>query len=291
MGAGSTGRSGSAPVGDEGVKDAESTSPVFVRTLGQGARKVLALHCTIAHSGVWAGLASALGDQATLTAPDMLSHGYSPDWDGQGDFFDLTAGFAADLLDEPMDVIGHSFGAMVALRLALEYPDRVRSAVLIEPVFFAVAAQDAPDVLARHDREAQPYADALAAGDMQLAARLFNRMWSADVSPRWTEMQEKTRAAMIRGVPVVPAVKEAVFDDQKGFLKPGVLDRATVPILILSGTKSNPVMPVIGQGLQNRLPNASYDVVEGAGHMLPISHPAATAKLVQNFWKTTGSSE
>ncbi len=266
------------------MKDGMTSSPVFVRALGQGARKVLALHCTIAHSGVWAGLTSALDDQATLIAPDMLSHGRSPDWDGQGDFFDLTTGFSANLLTEPMDVIGHSFGAMVALRLALEYPDRVRSAVLIEPVFFAVAAQDAPDILARHDQEAQPYADALAAGDMQLAARLFNRMWSTDISPRWTEMQEKTRTAMIRGVPVVPAVKEAVFNDQKGFLKPGVLDRATMPILVLSGSKTNPVMPVIGQGLQRRLPNASFDVVEGAGHMLPISHPKATAQLVQRFW-------
>ena len=100
--------------------------PVHVRTLGAGARKVLALHCTIAHSGAWSGLAVALGDQATLIATDMLSHGRSPDWGGQGDFFDLTTALSRAQLSEPMDVIGHSFGAMVALRLAIEYPDLVR---------------------------------------------------------------------------------------------------------------------------------------------------------------------
>ncbi|WP_170429710.1 alpha/beta fold hydrolase [Ruegeria arenilitoris] len=262
-------------------------SSVHVRTLGQGARKLLTLHCTIAHSGAWSGLAAALEGEATLIAPDMLSHGRSPDWDGQGDYFDLTTEMAAAQLTEPMDVIGHSFGGMIALRLATEYPDLIRSAVLIEPVFFAVAKQDAPELVAKHDHEAQPYTDALVAGDMALAARLFNRMWSTDDSPRWPDLPERTRAAMVRGVHVVPAVEDVLFQDQKGLLNPGVLDRATMPILILSGSKTHPVMPAIGQGLQRRLPNASCAVVERAGHMVPISHPQDTARLVQQFWQNT----
>ncbi|WP_170545691.1 alpha/beta fold hydrolase [Ruegeria arenilitoris] len=260
-------------------------SPVHVRTLGQGARKVLALHCTIAHSGAWSGLAAALDGEATLIAPDMLSHGRSPDWDGQGDFFDLATEAAVAQLTEPMGVIGHSFGGMIALRLAAEHPDLIRSAVLIEPVFFAVAKQDAPELLAKHDHEAQPYTDALAAGDMVLAARLFNRMWSTDDSPRWPDLPERTRAAMVRGVHVVPAVEGVLFQDQKGLLSPDVLGLAAMPVLILSGSKTHPVMPAIGQGLQRRLPNASCAVVEGAGHMVPISYPQDTARLVQQFWR------
>nr|WP_254443302.1 alpha/beta hydrolase [Ruegeria arenilitoris] len=253
--------------------------------MGHGARKVLTLHCTIAHSGAWSGLAAALEGEATLIAPDMLSHGRSPDWDGQGDYFDLTTEMAAAQLTEPMDVIGHSFGGMIALRLATEYPDLIRSAVLIEPVFFAIAKQDAPELVEKHDHEAQPYTDALVAGDMALAARLFNRMWSTDDSPRWPDLPERTRAAMVRGVHVVPAVEDVLFQDQKGLLNPGVLDRATMPILILSGSKTHSVMPAIGQGLQRRLTNASCAVVERAGHMVPISHPQDTARLVQQFWQ------
>ncbi|WP_037308542.1 alpha/beta fold hydrolase [Ruegeria halocynthiae] len=258
-----------------------------VRTLGQGARKVLALHCTIAHSGAWAGLSAALQGQVSLIAPDMLSHGRSPDWDGQGDYFDRVTDLAAAQLAGPMDVIGHSFGAMIALRLAVDRPELIRSAVLIEPVFFAIARQDAPDLVAQHDHAAQPYTDALSAGDMELAARLFNRMWSTDDSPRWPDLPERTRAAMVRGVHAVPAVEEAVVRDQKGLLNPGVLDRAIMPVLILSGSKTRPVMPAIGQGLQRRLPNASCACVKGAGHMLPISHPQETAHVVQQFWRDT----
>lgn len=270
-----------------------TTSPplqVYVRTLGQGTRQVFALHCTIAHSGAWAGLTSALNGQATLTAPDMLSHGKSPDWDGQGDFYDLATGLSAARLTQKMDLIGHSFGAMVALRLAIEHPDLVRSIVLIEPVFFAIAAQDAPDLLARHDAEAQPYVEALEAKDWPLAARLFNRMWSTGISPRWPDMPEKTRAAMIRGIPVVPAVAQALFKDTKGILAPGVLDNVNMPALILAGSDTHPVMPAIGRGLQRRLPAATFATVDGAGHMLPISHPRETAALIAEFWSNRAPS-
>nr|WP_174822458.1 alpha/beta hydrolase [Ruegeria atlantica] len=257
---------------------------IFVRTLGQGARKVLALHCTIAHSGAWAGLSAALGGEATFTAPDMPSHGRTSDWDGHGDFFDQVTQLSAAHLTEPMDVIGHSFGGMLALRLAVEFPDLVRSAVLIEPVFFAIAVQDAPELVRQHDDEAKPVSNALAAGDMEQAARLFNRMWGAQDGPRWPDLPKRTRAGMIRGIHVVPAVDDALFHDQKGLLIPGVLDRVNLPFLILSGSETHPVMPAIGEGLARRLPNAKTGVVSGAGHMVPITHPDQTVAEIRKFW-------
>ncbi len=260
------------------------SQPAFVRQLGKGARKVLALHCTIAHSGAWSSLAAVLNDRAALIAPDMLSHGRSPDWDGKGDFFNRVAELAAMELTEPMDVIGHSMGGMIALQLAVRFPDLVRSAVLIEPVFFAVAAQDAPDLLQQHNEEAAPYVEAMAAGDKALAARMFNRMWSTEDSPRWPELPERTRAAMTRGVHVVAAVEDTLFQDKQGLLKPGTLDRAGMPILILEGSKTHPVIPVVTRGLCRRLPNAETAVIQGAGHMVPISHPKETADRILKFW-------
>ncbi|WP_371810357.1 alpha/beta fold hydrolase [Ruegeria sp. HKCCD8929] len=258
--------------------------PVHVRELGEGPRRVLALHCTIAHSGAWKGLAGLLGQEATFTAPDMLSHGRSPDWDRQGDFYDRITEIALAQLTGSMDLIGHSFGAAVALRLAVERPELMRSVVLIEPVFFAVAVQDAPELIERHGQDAQPYMEALSAGDEALAARLFNRMWSTEGSPRWPDLPESTRAAMIRGIHVVPAVDQALFADRVGLLQPGVLDRASMPVLLLRGSLTHHVMAAINEGLARRLPDAASAVVDGAGHMLPISHPGEAAAQIRAFW-------
>lgn len=41
-------------------------------------------------------------------------------------------------LTTPLDVVGHSFGALVALDLALNHPDRIRTLVLDEPPAFWV---------------------------------------------------------------------------------------------------------------------------------------------------------
>ena len=108
-----------------------------------GERPVLALHCSLAHSGAWSNLAERLSG-VTITAFDQPSHGKAPDWDGREDLHTLTTRLAIDLAERvgqgaPIDMIGHSFGGTVALRIALERPDLVRSLVLVEPVIFAAA--------------------------------------------------------------------------------------------------------------------------------------------------------
>lgn len=260
------------------------TQSIYVRTLGKGARDVLAIHCTIAHSGAWKRLASLFDDTATFHALDLLSHGKSADWDGQGDFQDRNVEAALNCLDHPMDVVGHSFGATVALRVAIERPHLVRSLTLIEPVFFAVALQDDPAAVAEHDRTALPYVEAAEAKDWALAARLFNRMWSSHDAPRWPQLPEATRAAMIRGIPVVQACNDALFNDSANMLAPGVLNSLTMPVLLLRGAQTHPVIDVINEGLARRIPNAESHVVPGAGHMLPISHPQETARYLKKFW-------
>jgi lipase len=259
------------------------SQPVFVRSFGRGPRRVLALHCTLAHSGAWRGLAALMGDQATLITPDMLSHGRSPDWDGQGDFQDRSVAAVQHLLEPEMDIMGHSFGATIALRLAVAHPERARSLTMIEPVFFAVGLKDAPDLVAAHDADLEPFAEAMRAGDMALGARLFNRMWGTG-GPRWPELPEGLRAAMTRAISVVPACRAPIYEDLAGMLEPGVLERVSAPCLLLRGSETHPVIGAVNDGLARRLPDAESVVIKGAGHMVPISHPLETASELQRLF-------
>ena len=129
------------------------TRGLYVRRIGQGARRVLAFHCSLAHSGTWRGLAAEFDNDVTLIAPDMYAHGQSPDLPVGQHLQEAMVDAASTLLDQPTDLWGHSFGGAIALRLALRKPELVRSIVLFEPILLAVAVADAPD-LAEADRAA-----------------------------------------------------------------------------------------------------------------------------------------
>lgn len=259
--------------------------PVFSRSFGSGVRQLLAVHCSLAHSGTWRGLEAALEGDVTLTAFDMLTHGRSPDWDGQGDFQDRNVQAGLTLLEKPVDLIGHSFGATVALRMAVQRPNLVRSLTLIEPVFFAAAMAEDPNALQDLEVENRPFLDALEAGDAALAARLFNRMWSSG-APRWPDLPEPTRAAMTRAIQIVPACDQAILTDLFGLLAPGGLKGLTMPALLLRGSETKQIITSVNKSLCKRLPNAMSSVIEGAGHMVPISHPTDVADKLKELWNT-----
>lgn len=256
---------------------------LFSRILGSGPREILALHCTMAHSGAWRGLAEALEGRFAVRAPDMYNHGRSPDWDGQGEFQLRMAEAALSLIEGPVDVVGHSFGATVALRMAVLRPDLVRSLTMIDSVHMAVVRQDRPDILDQDQATSAPFREALAAGEFERAARIFNRGWGDSRGPRWEDLPEARRAAMSRGVRIVPACGPSITDDLPGLLKPGGLGAVTMPVLLIRGGETEATVRIVHEGLARRLPHAQNHVVPGAGHMVAITHPAEIAERLAAF--------
>ncbi|WP_299738215.1 alpha/beta hydrolase [uncultured Roseobacter sp.] len=248
------------------------------RTFGHGAREALAIHCTLAHSGAWRGVGRALEDQVTLTAIDLPGHGKSDDWDGTVDLHELCMMAARAHLPTRRDVIGHSFGATVALRLAVEHPEQVRSLTLIEPVFFAAAIRDTPERMQAHEVEAEPYFTALSAGDTAKAARLFNRFWGDGT--KWDEMPETTRRYLADRMYVVPGQSPVIIDDAAGLMTRGRLERAAMPCLLIEGDQTADIIDAVNASLARRLPNVRRATIAGAGHMSPITHPGAVAQEI-----------
>lgn len=254
-----------------------------VHRFGTGARKVLALHCSLAHGGVWGGL--ELPDVAVI-APDLLGHGALPLWDGAGDYHaDCTRAVIALARDEgPMDVIGHSSGAMVALRMALEVPDLVRSLVLIEPVLFAAARAAGAAAFGVHEAAFAPFDAALAAGDMAGATAFFHRYWSGT---DFATLPAGLRAYMTARINLIPAQLDVMMNDAAGLLGHMRLESLGVPVLLMEGATSPPVMAAIQGELARRLPQVSRVVVDGAGHMAPMTHRAQVSVTIAGFYGTS----
>lgn len=263
-------------------------TPTHWRVFGHGPTDALALHCSLAHSGAWAGLAAALPD-ATLTAPDLLGHGRSGGWDGRGDFHAEATRQAMAMLarmpEGPVHLIGHSFGATVALRMALEDPEHIASLILFEPVLFCAARSADAAAYAAHLASHAPFDAALRAGNMLAAAGAFQAIWGS--GQPLDSLPPGPRAYIVDRIGLIPAQNAALLEDAGGLLSFGRLEALGLPVLLAQGAQSPAVIDVINTELARRLPQVQRAVVAGAGHMLPITHAADCAALVSSFLAET----
>ena len=247
------------------------------REWGQGAPALL-LHCSNAHGGAWRGIAERLSDRLSMIAPDGLGHGAAPDWDGQGDFHAAATEYAAQYLKPDMHLIGHSFGATVALRLALCSGLPVASLTLIEPVFFAVG-RGTPEYT-QSVKEADSSKALIADGNVDAAAEEFMRIWGTGEA--WADMPERQQSYIQARMHLVIASYTQQYQDIAGLLTPGQLEALKTKTLLLRGEASPPVTAVINAELARRM-GAQSRVIPGAGHMLPVTHPAECAEQIVQF--------
>ena len=240
---------------------------------GDPARPALALHPMMASGTVWGPIAERLGGRVDLRAFDYPSHGRSAPWVAeQGvDYHTTLTRLAAGMIDRPLDLIGHSLGATVALRIAVGAPHAIRSLTLIEPVLFAAAPGTAPGLPPEAFTAAQ-------AGDMEAAARGFVDLWGAPGG--FDALPLAVRQAAVAQMPLVFDTDAALSEDAHGLLRPGGLEGIEVPVLFISGETSPPAIHRIAEALAQRLPDVGRAVVPGAGHMAPLTHPDEVAGLI-----------
>lgn len=256
------------------VEDAVAGHGIWHGTMGHGARRAVLIHCSLATAAAWAPLMARLGDRITATVFDLPGHGRSADWRGGDDYQAETVAIAAALAAPgPVDLVGHSFGATAALRLAVESPDLVRSLTLIEPVYFA-ATQGTP-AYARHQAAMAPFEAALAAGDRDEAARIFTSIWGS--GRPWDRLAPADRKALSDRIHLIPAAAPDLEGDRAGVLATGRIEALCCPVLLIDGAQSPPVIADIHRHLAGRLPGAQCVTVAGAGHMVPITHPDEVA--------------
>lgn len=258
--------------------------PTHSRVFGQGAVQAMALHCSLAHLGAWSEFAKHLPG-LSITAPDLLGHGRSGDWDGRDDFHSAATRQAMALLAQmgggPVHLIGHSFGATVALRMALEDPERIASLTLFEPVLFCAARSADASVFDAHLAGHESFATALRGGDVAAAAEAFQAIWGR--GERFDSLPAPQRAYITQRIGLIEAQNAALLDDAAGMLAYGRLEGLGVPVLLAQGADSPPVIDAINTELARRLPQVRRATIAGAGHMLPITHAAGCAGLVTDF--------
>jgi len=105
-----------------------------VQDLGAGGSPVVMLHGLLIGSlASWYFTAGpALAKTHRVRMYDLRGHGKSAHAASGYDVRTLASDLAVLAGDAPVDLVGHSWGALVALRFAIDHPARVRRLVLVE---------------------------------------------------------------------------------------------------------------------------------------------------------------
>lgn len=228
----------------------------------------------LASGGAWRAVAAAAGER--WTAPDLPGHGAAPNWIGGDYMADALAVAVRHAPAGPFDLVGHSYGGCLALRLLVDMPERVRSLALIEPVMFAAGD---PATVAAHFDEMAPHADALRGGHREDAARIFTALWG-DGRP-WKALKSSQRVYIADRIHLITASEPGIASDAHGILTR--LPADPPPVLLVTRRNPPPVVASIAHDLAARLPGTARTEI-GRGHMIPMEAPEALADRLCAFW-------
>ena len=227
--------------------------------------------CVFAHgllidnlSSWYFGAAPVVAAKRRAVCYDLRGHGLSSH---AAEGYDVSTG-AADLvalLDalelEEVDLAGQSFGALIALRVALEHPDRVRRLVLCE-------APLPPSRL-------EEMAGVLRADPDELLAMLPDSLREAFISGERRALKIARRLERLLGETSLVADLQAESD-----LPDEVLANVTQRTLLLYGEASS--CRGVGDRLAALIPDAQLETLEG-GHYLAAERAAEVGGLIKEF--------
>jgi pimeloyl-ACP methyl ester carboxylesterase len=224
-----------------------------VEQLGSGPPVVLVHGSVVDARRTWR-LQRELAERWTLWMPNRPGFGASPPLE-RGDF-ELEAPLVADLLGDGAHLVGHSYGAVIALLAAAARPRAVRSLVVSEPGALRIAADNAAvDALIEQGDQLYSNGRELPAREFLLLFRsgLHSTHETPDELPAWLE-----RGANHLARERPPWEAEIPLE---------LLAAGSFPKLVISGGHSTAFDAVCDE-LADAI-NAERAVVSGRGHTIP----------------------
>lgn len=237
----------------------------------------------------WDACRAQLAGRRTV-AFDRRGHSASTAPDRQGSITDDVDDLAAvlDWVAAPATLVGHSYGATVALLATLDHPALVLGAVVHEPPLFAVLRShpEHGGLLESVGASMSEAARLIEVGEAAAGARRFVEEVGFGSGTWTTTFDQHHREVMVANA---QTWLDQYRDPNRLALAPERLATAERPILVTRGTASP---PIYGPSLDLVLAAAAglaSTFIDGAGHAAPLTHPRELARVILDFVDQIGA--
>jgi non-heme chloroperoxidase len=250
----------------------DDSASLAVTVHGTGGTTVVLSHGWAAGRAVWSPIVALLVAAGhTVVTYDQRGHGESTLGNSPIGIDRLAVDLelvlsAVDAHDAV--VVGHSGGGFAAMSLTVRDSSRVRGLVLLST---AANDQDTPD------SEVKLMGNPVFSWAIRRGP-LGRKMIGGTVGPGISKTALEAHRSLFAGTS--RHVRADCFRSSQGMDLRSGLASVTVPAIVLHGTVDKVIDASLGKVVAGTLPNARYEEVQDAGHMLPLEAPDRVATAV-----------
>lgn len=190
-------------------------------------------------------------------------------------YVDALSDVVNGLGKEPVHIVGHSWGGLLAASFARKFPLRVRSLALINPT----PGYGGSPVLKREEILVERLSKICQQGPAALAREVAPRLIGPGATPSLLQKVEDLGVDItVQGM--CDAVTILVAEELLSLLDAEL----TIPALVLSGEDDRIVRSELPLSIVHHLPLAYFDSIANCGHLAPLEFPERTATALRNLW-------
>jgi pimeloyl-ACP methyl ester carboxylesterase len=271
---------------------------IHYRSMGEG-RNVVLIHGLGTNQGFWnPSILIPMARRYRITIFDLRGHGYS----GMPKRGYTSADMAEDLWHllthlhiSRADLVGHSFGGVVALHSAVLFPEKVNSLILADTRVRAFQPTQSPREWIESEKIVKRLAEqgfAFPENETEAGLWLLEKLASSE----WREKRREPGSAQ----PFVPfggwnggqRMAERwlqlleTTSAREDFTSPAGLTREKVmgiqqPIVVICCENSTTLRSM--EGLKRNLLHCETAIIRGSGHFFPLTHTEAFLSYVNRF--------
>jgi len=254
---------------------------LFWEQTGDSGAGLVLVHGSWGDHHNWDAVVPGLARSFRVFTYDRRGHSQSERVPTQGSIEEDVADLASFIVTNglaPAHVVGNSFGAAIAVKLAASQPALFASLSIHEPPLIGLI-QDHPMMPGVRQR-INAVVETLKSGDAEAGARDF--VENVALGPgMWERLPPDVRKTFVFNAPTwLDEMNEPVTAMSVNLER---LRSFTHPALLSEGDQSPPFFAVILKKIASVLPHAQHHVYHGGGHVPHLTHADEFVRVVAGF--------